>query len=1147
MFSRFFIDRPIFASVLSIVIALAGGITVLSLPIAQYPEIAPPTVQVSSSYPGANAQVVADTVAAPIEQQVNGVENMIYMMSQCTNDGSYNLTCTFAVGSDLNIALVQVQNRVQLAMPQLPEQVQRQGVNIKKKAPSILLCVNLISRKGRYDATYLSNYAAIQIQDELFRCYGVGDIVYLGQRQYSIRSWLDPKKLATRNLTANDVANAVRNQNRQVVSGQLGSAPARRGLDFQPTVQALGQLTTPEQFGDVIVKAGASPAPPGSDRYPTSPDVPLVRLRDLSRIELGAQDYDQSCTLDKQPSVALAIFQLPGTNALQTAEGIRAKMEELKTRFPEDLDYEIVYDTTPFIGQSIDEVFKTLRDAIILVAIVVLVFLQNWRATLIPLVAVPVALLGTFAVLAAFGFSLNNLSLFGLVLAVGIVVDDAIVVVENVERWMGEGLPAREAAARAMEEVTGPVVAVALVLCAVFVPCAFISGITGQFFRQFALTIAASTVISAFNSLTLSPALAALLLKPHGTRKDFFARALDVILGWFFRLFNRGFDVSTGFYVHVIGLLLRGSVIVLLAYAGLLALTGWSFATVPAGFIPQQDQGYLIVNLQLPDSASVQRTEEAVRKIETICHETKGVKHTIGISGMSVLYNANSPNFGSLFVILDDFPKRVREKRDARTIALELNKRFYDKVREAEVRVFGAPPIQGLGTAGGFKLMIEDRGNLGLDALQETTDAIIRLGENDPRMMGLFTPFRANMPQLYLDIDRVKARAMEVELKDVFDTLQIYMGAMYVNNFTEFGRTWQVNLMADGQYRNHIDDVGQLKVRNKKGEMIPLATFIKVKSVGGPVMVVRYNLYPSAPINGVAMPGTSSGESLDLMNRLADEEMPWNMTREWTDLMYQQIVAGNTAMYVFALAVVLVFLVLAAQYESWTLPLAVILVVPMCLLCSILGVMSVGLDMDIFVQIGFVVLVGLASKNAILIVEFAKLKRESGSDTREATLEACRLRLRPILMTSFAFILGVVPLVLAEGAGAEMRKILGLAVFSGMLGVTIFGVFLTPVFFFSLGTVRELAVFASPKAKEIGRIARTVVLVLAQVLVSVLLGRQLLYRHQWERVFVLVGILGVVLYMLLRSLPRRRPMPPFLPPSPKPPSEHITAAKDVPS
>ncbi len=1034
MISRFFIDRPIFASVLSIVVTLAGAIAVFALPVAQYPDITPPTVVVTASYPGANAETVRDVVAAPIEQQVSGVENMIYMSSQSTNDGAYTLTVTFKLGMDADMAQVLVQNRVSLALPVIPDLVQRQGVNVKKVSPSIMMIVNLTSTADK--DLYLSNYATIQIKDELGRLPGIGNVAFLGERDYSMRVWIDPAKLVSLFLTAEDVVMAIQEQNLQVAAGQIGQQPVPKGQQFQMTINTLGRLMTVEQFGSIIVKVrsgqqGAAPS--------------IVRIRDIGRVELGSQQYDQTCTLNGKPSVGLSIYQLPGSNALQTARGVYKKMAELKKRFPPGLEYHIVYDTTPFITESIIEVFKTLRDAIVLVAIVVLVFLQNWRATLIPLVAVPVAIVGTFAAMALVGFSLNNLSLFGLVLAIGIVVDDAIVVVENVERWLEQGLPPKEAANKAMEEVTGPVVAVALVLCAVFVPCAFIGGITGQFFRQFAITIAVSTVISAFNSLTLSPALAALLLKPHHAKRDLLTRFLDATLGWFFRLFNAGFTLSTNGYTRIVALLLRGSAVALLVYGGLLFLTYWSFTQVPSGFIPDQDKGYLILNVQLPDSSSVQRTETAMAQIERIARNTKGVKSTVSISGQSLLLNANAPNLGWMYIILEEF--HDRPGLHANDIGAQIRSECGKQVQEALVGVFGAPPIDGLGTAGGFKLIVEDRANLGLRELQRVSDKIVTAGNKSPDLQGLFTSSRINTPWIYLDIDRFKCMSLGVSINEVFNTLQVNIGSYYVNNFNEFGRSWQVNVMADANFRRRIEDIKLLKVRNAKGQMVPLSTILTVRDEAGPIMVTRYNMYSASAIFGNPRPGVSSGQSITLMEQFADQNLPRSMAYDWTELTFMQLQAGSTAMSVFGLAVVFVFLVLAAQYESWSLPLAVILVVPMCLLCSVAGVALARMDVNIFTQIGFVVLVGLASKNAILIVEFAKQQHEEGMPHREATLEACRLRLRPIMMTSFAFILGVVPLVIAQGAGAEMRQALGTAVFSGMLGVTFFGIFLTPIFY----------------------------------------------------------------------------------------------------
>ncbi len=1088
MISHFFIDRPIFASVLSIVFVLAGGVAVFTLPVAQYPDVTPPTVVVTALYPGANALTVRDTVAAPIEEQVSGVEGMLYMTSQATNDGAYTLTVTFRMGTDSDMAQVLVQNRVSLALPVIPELVQNEGINVRKMSPSTLMIVNLVSPDDQYDSLFLSNYATIYLKDELGRLPGVAGITYLGQRDYSLRAWLDPDKMASLNLSATDVVTAISQQNLQVAAGQIGQQPVPRGQQFQLTINTLGRLTDPEQFANVILKAGSGgstamappanastggTAPPSggsaaatgqssSTAGPAPQSTGIVRLRDVASVVLGSQQYNQSCTLDGRPSVALSIFQLPGSNALSTAEGVYAKMKELKGRFPEGLDYQIVYDTTPFIRESVNEVFSTLRDAVILVAIVVLAFLQNWRAALIPLIAVPVAIIGTFAVMAAFGYSLNNLSLFGLVLAIGIVVDDAIVVVENVERWLDEGVEPREAARKAMDEVTGPVIAVALVLCAVFIPCMFLGGITGQFFRQFAVTIAVSTVISAFNSMTLSPALAAILLKPKGARPDLLNRFLGLVLGWFFRLFNAGFQAGASIYTRMVGGLLRVSLIVMLVYAGMLFLTYEEFHRAPTGFIPQQDKGYLILNVQLPDSASMERTEKVMARIEELARKTDGVAHTVGIAGQSLILNANAPNFGSLYVMLKEFGDRRSPKETADAIAASLEKQCRAEVKEATVSAFGAPPIDGLGTTGGFKLIVEDRGNLGAGELQRISDRVVAAGNETRGLKGLFNSSRANTPWLYLEIDRTKCMTLGVLVSDLFSTLQVYLGSYYVNNFNEFGRTWQVNIQADEKFRSQVPDIRQLQVRNNQGQMIKLGTLMDVRSTSGPAMVMRYNMYSAAAITGDTSPEISSGQAIDVMQKIADRELPRSMAYDWTELTYLQLQAGNVAIYVFALAVVFVFLVLAAQYESWSLPLAVILVVPMCLLCAITGISLARMDVNLFTQIGFVVLVGLASKNAILIVEFAKQQEERGQSRRDAVLEASRLRLRPILMTSLAFILGVVPLVRAFGAGAEMRQALGLAVFAGMLGVTLFGLFLTPVFYYVIRAGRKAGVPPGP-------------------------------------------------------------------------------------
>jgi len=1029
MFSRFFIDRPILASVPSILITLLGLAAVFRLPVAQYPEITPPTIRVNCTYPGASAQVVADTVAAPIEQRVNGVEDMLFMSSQCSNDGTYQLTVTFKVGTNLNMAQVLVQNRVALATPTLPDIVKQVGVSVMKRSPDLMLMVHLISPNGRYDQLYLSNYAVINLADEISRLDGVGDVFVMGQRDYSMRVWLDPDRLTSLGMTAGDVVKSLREQNVQVAAGQIGQQPAAKGVDFQYTMSALGRLTEPEQFENIIVKNGE--------------EGQIIRLRDVARVELGARNQDVNSYLDKFPAAGLAVFQLPGANALTTAKAVKTRMKELAKRFPDDLDYEIRYDTTPYISESITEVFHTLRDAVILVAIVVLVFLQNWRSALIPLIAVPVAIIGTFAAMAVMGFSLNTLSLFGLVLAIGIVVDDAIVVVEATEHHIEQGMAPRAAAHQAMAEVSAPVFAIGLVLTCVFLPCVFISGITGLFFRQFALTIAISTILSTLNSLTLSPALCAILLKPRGAHRDPLSWVLNILLGWFFKGFNKAFAWSTAGYIAVVGKLLRVSVLVLLVYGGLVYLTVWSFGRVPTGFIPAQDQGYLLGVVQLPDSASLERTEEVMSKAYSTVRNVDGVAHVVRISGMSFVLGANGSHLGTMFIILDPFEER---DKNADVIAAELRQQLHQQIKGAKFMVLPAAPVRGLGTSGGFKMMVELRDNDDLALLQRETDKLVRKGNATPGLVNLNTVFSANAPQLYVDVNRTQCKTMGVALNDVFEALQVNLGGLYVNDINLFGRTWQVNVQADTPYRMQPEDMRRLQVRNSRGGMVPLGAVATIEDRGGPFVINRYNTHSAAAINGANVPGMSTGQVIAAVDQLADQ-LPKSMAYEWTDLMFLQINAGSTTLFVFAGAVVLVFLVLAGQYESWSLPLAVIFVVPMCILCSVAGVAIAQMDINIFTQIGFVVLVGLASKNAILIVEFAKSKRESGMPRHEATLAACRLRLRPIMMTSFAFILGVLPLVLSTGAGAEMRRTLGIAVFSGMLGVTLFGIYLTPVFF----------------------------------------------------------------------------------------------------
>ncbi|MFL5242184.1 MAG: efflux RND transporter permease subunit [Gemmataceae bacterium] len=1143
MLARFFIDRPILAWVISIVIVLLGAIAGALLPIAQYPQITPPTVRVTTLYPGANAQVVADTVAAPIEQQVNGVENMLYMSSQSSNDGSYTLDVTFELGTDINMAQVLVQNRVAIAQPQLADVVKATGVIVKKRSPDILLVVNLYSEedpatgKPFYDQLYLTNYATINLQDALARLEGVGDIFSFGGQDYSMRVWLDPEKLASRNLSAGDVIRVLREQNVQVAAGQVGQPPVPKGQDFQYTLSILGRLIEPEQFGDIILNTGK--------------EGEVTFLRDVAKVELGAKSQDQSLTLNGKPSIGLAIFQLPGSNALDVANRVKARMRELATRFPQGIQYRVAYDTTPFIRESVLDVVWTLLEAVVLVAFVVLLFLQDWKALLLPVIDVLVSLVGTLAVMTLMGFSLNNLTLFGLVLAIGIVVDDAIVVLENIERWLDKGLPVREATINAMNEITGPILAITLVLSSVFLPSAFLTSITGQFFRQFALTISASMLISAINAMTMTPARAASIfasrkpgqhghqgkealpwwffgilgglasvrllaptlgaslglpsgeegsegapggfmatlttLQIHfvlflpgaiagGTLGWFIIRPVNWALGRFFRGFNWIFDQATRAYGRTVGWCLRLSVIVLLVYAGLIGLTGFGFTRVPFGFIPSQDKGRLIINVQLPDSAALERTKEVMAKVEKITLETPGVAYSIGNPGRSFVLNAIGSNLGTAFIGLEPFEKRRGSRLGAEAISAELRQRFRSEIPEARVSVFGAPAVDGLGNAGGFKLMVEAIGDANYGALQAQADNLAAKGNKQPGLVGLFNGFRAQTPQLYADIDRTKVRTMGVAVNDVFDTLQVYVGSFYVNDFNRFGRTWQVNLQADAQFRANAETVKQMKVRNADGDMAPLGAVVDIRDSVGPLTITRYNMFPAATLTGASQPGVSTGDVLKSMEALSDKELPRSMTYEWTELSYLQKQAGKVEQFrdlrqnpfsAFVLGALLVFFVLAGLYESWSLPLAVILVVPMCLLSALAGVALAGMDVNIFVQVGFVVLVGLACKNAILIVEFARDRQLEGVSAFDAAVEAARVRLRPIVMTSFAFILGVLPLVIAQGAGAEMRRTLGTAVFAGMIGVTLFGIFLTPVFYY---VIRRLTGQATKRVETINEI-----------------------------------------------------------------------------
>jgi hydrophobe/amphiphile efflux-1 (HAE1) family protein len=1035
-FAHFFIDRPVLAIVLSIVTIIAGLIAAFTLPIAQYPEIAPPTVTVSATYPGANADTVAKTVATPIEEQVNGVENMLYMSSQSTNTGDLNLTVTFKVGTNLDVAQVQVQNRVAIAQPQLPPEVQQQGITVKKASPDITLALAFFSPDGSHDTLFISNYVTLQLKDEIARLPGVGDITVFGVRDYSMRLWLDPNKLAVRNMTPGDVVNAVREQNVQVAAGTIGGPPSKTAIAFQYTMNAQGRLTDPSQFGEIVVKVGN--------------DGRNTRLRDVGRVELGAADYNTGNNYDGHPTVALAVYQLPGTNAIETANIVYARMRELKKRFPPGMDYAIAHDTTPFVRDSLKDVMKTLFIAVALVALVVFLFLQSWRASLVPILAIPVALVGTFAVMWLIGFSLNMLSLFGLVLAIGIVVDDAIVVVENVQRWVEEGLSPRDAAFRAMDEVTPAVIAIAFGLSAVFIPVAFVPGITGRFYQQFALTIAFSTLLSAFNSLTLSPALAALLLKPRTADKDWLTRALDFVLGWFFRLFNKGFDLTNQWYIKALHRVVRYSLITLLVYGGLVYLGYRVFRVVPSGFIPVQDQGYLLASVQMPDATPIARTQAVMDQLSYLTMKTRGVQDAFAVSGFSILSRSNSSSSGLMFVRLAPFSRR-EGKRDMTADAI--SKRLRDNFRQVEggmSMVLLPPSVSGIGNAGGFTMQVEDRsGNATPQQLQAATQHLIDAAGKRPELTALFSTFRASVPQLYVNVDRVKAKEQNVAVTDIFQALQVYLGGLYINDFNYLGRTWHVMAQADAPFRSTSDQVARLKTRNAAGQMVPLGAVATLKDIVGPDRLQRYDLYGSAEINGSAAPGYSTGQALAAMEDVASTDLPEQYSYEWTDMAYQEKAAGGLAFLVFPLCVLFVWLTLSAEYESFALSTAIILIVPMCLLCGIVGAWVRHMDNNIFTQIGFVVLAGMSVKNAVLIVEFAKQQQEHhpGMKAMDAAVEAARLRLRPILMTSFAFIFGVIPLILATGAGAEMRQALGTVVFYGMIGVTFFGIFLTPVFY----------------------------------------------------------------------------------------------------
>ncbi|MFO1057304.1 MAG: multidrug efflux RND transporter permease subunit [Dongiaceae bacterium] len=1029
--SHFFIDRPIFATVLSIFVTLLGGIAYFTLPVAQYPEIAPPTIEIRASYPGASAEVVSNTVATPLEQEINGVENMLYMTSQATGDGNLVLTVTFRLGTDLDTAQVLVQNRAAIAEPRLPEEVRRIGITIRKNSPDMLMVIHLSSPDRSRDQLYISNYATLQVKDVLARLDGVGDVRVFGARDYSMRIWLDPERVAARGLTAGEVVAALQAQNVQVASGTLNQPPVPRPGAFQLNVETLGRLVDPRQFANIIVR--------------TDPDGRVTRVRDVGRVELAAQDYSANGYLDRREAVPLLIFQRPGSNALATAALIQDTMRELARSFPAGLGYDIVYNPTEFIAESVREVVKTIWEAVLLVVVVVILFLQTWRASIVPIVAIPVSLIGSFAVLAAAGFSLNNLSLFGLVLAIGIVVDDAIVVVENVERNLRAGMSPREAAHRTMDEVGGALVAIALVLIAVFVPAAFIPGISGQFFRQFAVTIAAATAISCLVSLTLSPALCALLFRPHQAepaRSSWLGRPVRAFFGGF----NRVFDRAARGYAGLTRRILRVALLALVVYGGLVGLTAWQFSRAPTGFIPQQDQGYLITVLQLPPGASLARTDAVVRRAAEILLKTPGIVHVVPFAGFDGATFTNAPNAGAIFAVLAPFAERARTGRSAEAILADLPARL-GVIQDAFVITIPPPPVRGIGNAGGFKMMVQDKRGRGLPALDAAVQEMVAAAAETPGLAGVFSLFNTRTPKIFADIDRVKAEMLGVPADRVFEALEVYVGSAFVNDFNYLGRTYRVTAQADGRFREDIRDVANLKTRNDRGAMVPIGSVATFRTQTGPYRVARYDLYPAAEIQGNVAPGVSTGQGLALMERLAAERLPDGFGFEWTELAYQQKLVGNQAILIFAAAVLFVFLVLAAQYESWSLPLAVVLIVPMCLLASVSGLLLRGMAVDILGQVGFVVLVGLAAKNAILIVEFARQAEARGASRVDAAVEAARTRLRPILMTSFAFILGVVPLAIAAGAGAEMRRSLGTAVFFGMLGVTLFGLLFTPVFY----------------------------------------------------------------------------------------------------
>lgn len=1042
-FPHFFIERPIFAAVLSFLIVLVGGITYFTLPVSQYPSVAPPTVLVRASYPGATPQVIADTVATPIEQEMNGVDDMLYMESSSSSDGTMQLTVTFKLGTDLDDAQVLVQNRVAIAESRLPEQVRQIGVTTTKQIPDMLMVVHLNSPDNSRDQLYISNFAYLRVRDALMRLSGVGEIRIAGGNEYAMRVWLDIEKMTHVDLTAGEVVQAIRSQNVQVAAGVIGQPPIDDAGDFQLNVTTQGRLIEEREFGDIIVKRGV--------------DGRLTRLRDVARIELGAQDYSRLSYLDGKSAIAVLVYQRPGTNAVDTAAEVKHAMAQMSQDFPQGIGYEIAYNPTDYVEESIAEVINTLFLTTSFVVLTVFLFLHGWRPTIIPVIAIPISLIGTFAVMQFLGVTLNTLSLFGLVLAIGIVVDDAIVVVENVERLIAEGLSARDATHKAMDEVGSALIATTLVLIAVFVPTVFVPGISGQFYQQFALTISISTAISTFVSLTLSPALCAILLKPKDVAKNRLGRWIDFAFGWFFRTFNRTFDFTGNLYAGIVGRLVKKSGIAMLVYVALLVCTGLSFGLVPTGFIPDQDQGYVIVSINLPDGASLARTDAITRRVAEAGKKIDGVAHAVGIAGLSGATFTISPNAAVTFLPLDDAKERAARGRGVQEIVADL-RREVASINEAQILIIPPPPIRGIGRGGGFKMYVQDRSGAGIAPLAQVTQNMLAQANSQPGIAQVFTNLHMNVPQVYADVDRTRAQMLDIPVNNVFEALQIYLGSMYVNDFNFLGRTYRVTAQAEPEFRDEPSDIVKIRTRSAAGASVSLGSVVDVKRTAGPDRLVRFNLYPAADLNGTTMPGYSTGQSLTTMESLAEQNLPPGFGYEWTEIAYQEKQAGNTIIFLFPLAVLFVFLALAAQYESWLLPLAIILIVPLCLLFALVGIWFRAMDNNVLTQIGFIVLIGLACKNAILIVEFAKAEEDAGKNRFEAAITACRLRLRPILMTAFSFILGVVPLLVATGAGFEMRRVLGTAVFSGMLGVTLFGLFLTPIFYVLLRTWATAAV-----------------------------------------------------------------------------------------